>query len=157
MASVSLALSEASTKLKEMEVSLSSTRAELASTKVELSTTKEELVGYKKTVDALQAQIKTTEEAERNKLISEIKGIDPEVDINFVTSMSTVQLSAYKSNIDRIASRGIAAGGRKSVKADEQVTLSAVETAPITRHDVASGIVTHLGKKQIAKNSRFGM
>ena len=157
MEAVSLQLQSASVKLKEMEVALSSAKAELSSTKEELSAVRQEAEVYRKTIEKLQEQIKTAEEAERNKIMSEIKVLDPDVDINLITSMSTVQLSAYKSTVDRFVSKSMIAGERKSVKADEIVELSAPKDhATFDRHDVASGIVPFLKQRQKNTYSSFG-
>jgi len=158
MASVSQQLLDVSAKLQEMEVTLSATKIELSSTRSELGTVKVEAESYKATIEELQTKIANTELIERSKIISEIQRLDPDVDSDFVSSMTTVQLSAYKSNIDRIASKGMIGGERKGSKVDETtVELSGPEITSFTKRDVAASIIPFLAKNQKNTNSRFGM
>lgn len=139
---VTAQLASASTKIKTLEDTL-------ASTKVELSTKTAENVVYKNTIDELQTKIKAIEETERNNIIADIQRIDSDVDMNLIGSMSTVQLSAYKSTLDRFATKGMF-GEKKSVKVDEPVKLSANDEVVVSfdRHDVAVGIVPYLRSQQ---------
>jgi len=150
---ISIQLSDASVKINELEVALSSSNSKLNATESQLSVALSENAEYKKTISELTAKIKNIEETERNKIISEIKEIDPEIDVNFINSMTTVQLSSYKSNINRFIK-----ADRKSVKIDEQIQLSSFESPESTsfdRHDVASGIIPFLSKQQKAAYSKF--
>jgi chromosome segregation ATPase len=149
METLSVQLASASSKIKELD-------AALVSTKVELSSKIAENAEYKKTIDELQSKIKTIEEKERNNIISKIKSIDPEVDMTLISSMTTVQLSTYKSTLDRFINKGLFAE-KKSIKVDEPVKLSAIEdvSLQIDRHDVAVGIVPYLKRQQRQNYSKF--
>jgi len=118
---VSAQLSSAITRLQEMESKLTDADTKLSAKDSELETAKAEAIDYKTKFETLQLQLNARDLDERNKLVSEIKYIDPEITEDFINSLSTVQLSAHKSSLERLSTKGMIGGERLGFKVDEAV------------------------------------
>lgn len=154
--SVSTQLSVAITNFKEMENKCSNLEVQLSAKESEISSIKTEAESYKTKFEALQKQLDVQAQYERERLVTDIKMLDPEINDNIIDSMSTVQLSAYKGSLDRFSVKGMIGGERKGFKIDEPspvdvetpVALSGVpELKEPTREEIAQLIFASLRKQ----------
>lgn len=139
---VSVQLASAITRLQEMETKCSNLEVQLSAKDSEIDSIKVEAASYKDKFETLQQQLNTQAQIERNNIISDIKTIDPDINVDIIDSMSTVQLSAYKASLDRFNVKGMIPGERKGFKADEispadnveaPVALSELETKELSK------------------------
>lgn len=153
---VSAQLSLAITNFKEMESKCSNLEVELSAKESEIESIKTEAASYKNKFEDLQKQLNIQVQNERDKLVADIKNLDPEINDNIIDSMSIVQLSAYKGSLDRFTVKGMIGGERKGFKIDEEVpgletpvALSESKKEP-SREDIAKLICDTLRKQSLS-------
>lgn len=149
---VSDQLSAAITRLQDMEVKLSESDIKNENLENKIKEVELKASEYKAKFEGLQKQLDDQVKSEREMLVNEITTIDPETDLNAINGMSMVQLSAYKSSLNRLSNLG----SRKGFKGDETapetetpVEMSTETNKELSRREVAQLILNSLKQQKI--------